>query len=206
MISVHNLNSQEENMPQNQAPETDKGYILMHEIEANSDISQRELSHKTGLSLGTVNLLLQKMIKQGLIKMETIPANRVIYMLTPKGMAEKAVKTVQYIRNHYRIIQETKDMIRGKLSLYHEKYDVILICRPGNELDNLVEVAVDEYRAQHPGRIVRSISEMQMLHPDRLSVTERTVILYLPEEASGRKPLLAALPAIHTASLLDVPV
>lgn len=81
-------------------PEHDKDYLLLSEIDANSDISQRDLSNKTGVSLGSVNLLMKKMIREGLIKMEMTHANRIIYMLTPKGMAEKAEKTVRYVRHH----------------------------------------------------------------------------------------------------------
>ena len=96
-------------MTPTQIPEHDKNYLLLSEIDANCDISQRELSDKTGVSLGSVNLLIKKMIREGLIKMEMINANRVIYMLTPNGMAEKAEKTVRYIRHHYNAIQEAKE-------------------------------------------------------------------------------------------------
>ena len=163
--------------------DNDKGYILMNEIEANQDISQRELSQKTGLSLGTVNLLLQKMIKQGLIKMETIPANRVIYMLTPIGIAEKAIKTVHYIKNHYQIIQESKNKIKQKLEQFHQQYDVIYVCKPESELDSLVQSAVDEYLAKHADRYVKMISITQAMHPDDLPDSDHSVIFYLPEEA-----------------------
>lgn len=70
------------------------------------------------------------MIKEGLIKMESIPANRVAYMLTPKGMMEKANKTYKYIKHHYRAIEETKTKIkktiiqlldeRGRIQLFDE--------------------------------------------------------------------------------------
>jgi len=37
--------------------------LILEELEKNSAITQRELSEKTGLSLGMVNLLLKKSIK-----------------------------------------------------------------------------------------------------------------------------------------------
>ncbi len=184
--------------------DTDKGFILMHEIEANQDISQRELSQKTGLSLGTVNLLLQKMIKQGLIKMETIPANRVIYMLTPIGLAEKAIKTVHYIKNHYQIIQATKNRIQHKIEQFHQQYDVIYICLPGNELDSLVQAAVDEYLAKHSDRYVRTISISQALHPDELPVSDNAIIFYLPEDALSSQTVLQTASSIPLVSLADM--
>jgi DNA-binding MarR family transcriptional regulator len=164
-------------------PDSDKGYILMQEIETHQTISQRELSQNTGLSLGTVNLLLQKMIRQGLIKMETIPANRVIYMLTPVGMAEKALKTVRYIRNHYQIIQETKTKIISKLDHYHQQFPVLYFCLPENELDSLVRTATEEYLAKHPHRIVRLISMRDAALANQLPDAAQAVILYLPDDS-----------------------
>lgn len=184
--------------------DNDKGYILMNEIESNQDISQRELSQKTGLSLGTVNLLLQKMIKQGLIKMETIPANRVIYMLTPIGIAEKAVKTVHYIRNHYQIIQETKSKIKQKLEQFHQQYDVIYISMPENELDSLVQTAVDEYLTKHADRCVKMISISQATHPADLPNSNNAVILYLPEETIIAKTTQQTASNIPLFSLADM--
>ena len=40
----------------------DSEVLILEELERNSDITQRELSEKTGLSLGMVNLLLKKFI------------------------------------------------------------------------------------------------------------------------------------------------
>jgi DNA-binding MarR family transcriptional regulator len=187
----------------NPAPNSDKEYFLLNEIEANQDISQRGLSQKTGLSLGTINLLLQKMIKQGLVKMETIPANRVIYMLTPVGLAEKAAKTVRYIRNHYHIIQETKEKIRQKLEYYHQQYAVLYICKSGNELDNLVKAAVDEYLGKHPDHHIQMISSTQAASPDNLPYSQHAIILYLPEESNNVQPIRHSGSSIPVASFLE---
>ena len=189
-------------MPANQSSDTDKGYILMHEIETHKEISQRELSQKTGLSLGTVNLLLQKMIKQGLVKMENIPTNRVIYMLTPAGMAEKAVKTVRYIRNHYQVIQETIDMIQQKLAQFHQQYDVIYVCEPENELATLMRTAVDVYLARHPGRVVHIVANAQVVSKEAETDGRKFVILYLPGETSGIDELSQSLSSVPLFSML----
>lgn len=189
-------------MPSSPSSDTDKSYILMHEIETHKDISQRELSHKTGLSLGTVNLLLQKMIKQGLIKMECIPANRVIYMLTPAGMAEKAIKTVRYIRNHYRIIQETIDLIQQKLAQFHQQYDVIYICEPENELAALMRTAVDIYLDRYPGRVVNIVANVQVASQAAASEDRKSAILFLPGETSSIDVLGQSMTDIPLFSML----
>jgi Winged helix-turn-helix DNA-binding len=57
--SVQKMNIKGDRMPITLSNDVDKKYSLLYEIDAHSDISQRQLSHITGLSLGTVNLLLQ---------------------------------------------------------------------------------------------------------------------------------------------------
>lgn len=169
-------------MTPTQIPEHDKDFILLGEIDANNDISQRELSHKTGLSLGSVNLLIQKMIREGLLKMEMIPANRVIYMLTPKGLAEKAEKTVRYVKRHYNAIQETKERIKRKLDQHEKQYERIIVCQPESELKDLVRATLDEYLREKP---MVNVSLMNRLELDQIEgQLAKTVVLYLPEESS----------------------
>lgn len=127
----------------------DKSYVLLHEIDDNHEVTQRELAAKSGLSLGSVNILLKKMIHEGLVKMESIPANRVVYMLTPAGFVEKAQKTVRYVRHHYRVIESTKELIKTRLKKFHESYDVILVQRSEDEFDIMLEAAIQEYKNQN---------------------------------------------------------
>lgn len=122
----------------------DKEFVIMENIDHNSFVTQRELSEKTGISLGSVNILLNKMVSEGLIKVEKIPANRVMYMLTPKGMVEKINKTYNYIRLHYKRINETKEKVKALLNglLTCNKYIYILTCK--DEINELLKTAVRE--------------------------------------------------------------
>lgn len=167
-------------MSPTQVPDHDKDYILLKEIDDNSELTQRELSHRTGLSLGSVNWLIQKMIREGLIKMETIPANRVIYILTPQGMAEKASKAVQYIRHHYNAIQSTKDRIRRKLDRLCVEYQQIICCLPDGELRGLVEMTVGEYLRERSGVQIRMVESRELGSIEDGS--KGTIVLFLPDD------------------------
>ena len=72
----------------------DREEKVLNCISKNENISQRELSLHTGISLGSINLIIKKMVKKGLVKIERINTNTLKYMLTPKGFAEKAMKTL----------------------------------------------------------------------------------------------------------------
>ncbi len=122
----------------------DKEYIVLSEIEKNSKITQRELSKKTELSLGSVNILLNKMAKEGLIKIKQIPMNRVLYMLTPAGMSEKIRKTSAYIKYHYNYINETKTRITSVIQELQKQHNSICIILDQDEIGNIVMQIANE--------------------------------------------------------------
>lgn len=95
-----------------QGENMDKEYQVLDLIEAGYGLTQREIAIKTGISLGSVNLLLKKMAAEGVIKFEKMPPNRFVYMLTPKGFCEKIAKTHYYIRVYYASIERTRRHIR----------------------------------------------------------------------------------------------
>ena len=122
----------------------DKEHIILEEINENKHISQRQLAHTTELSLGSINLLLKKMIKEGLIKMESIPANRVAYMLTPKGMMEKANKTYKYIKHHYRAIEETKTKIKKTIIQLLDENKTLYVLLNQDEMSHITRTSIEE--------------------------------------------------------------
>ncbi len=79
-------------------------YEVLNHLQENELTTQRKISSRTGLSLGAVNLLLKKMARKGLIKVEKLNARTMRYILTPKGLEEKSRLTYRYIRNSYRQI------------------------------------------------------------------------------------------------------
>ncbi len=79
-------------------------YEVLTHLQENEITTQRKISKRTGLSLGAVNLLLKKMVRKGLVKVEKLSARSVRYILTPKGMQEKSRLTYQYIRKSYKQI------------------------------------------------------------------------------------------------------
>ena len=187
-------------MQTNQLPEMDKGFILLQAIEQDGDVSQRELSSRTGLSLGSVNLLLQKMVHEGLIKMRSIPTNRVVYMLTPRGMTEKAHKTVRYIQRHYQMIESTKELIREQLEAYHTRYETLYICLPDNELDELIVQVVEVYQTKYPSRKLHLVIDEKIPQQDQSD----SIVLKIPTDAAVVQQATGRF-SIPQASLFDKP-
>jgi DNA-binding MarR family transcriptional regulator len=121
----------------------------MSEVSENENVTQRELSKKLGVSVSTVNVLMNKMIREGLIKMTQVSQKQVLYMLTPVGMMEKAQKTVRYLKGHYRAIYETKEKIKSILDELNQENDVIYVLMGNDEMSEILSVAIHEYKSKH---------------------------------------------------------
>ena len=132
---------------------------ILEEMEKEPIISQRELSERTGLSLGMVNILVKKCIKTGLVKVENLNARTVKYILTPKGINEKAKKTLRYIRSSYRFLVEISDKIEKTVKEDVEnKKNVYLYGDKDEIMEILVEVL---HRNNKSFEIIDEIEEIE---------------------------------------------
>jgi len=80
----------------------DTNFRLMKILEANSDLSQREMGKLLGLSFGGINYCLNALVAKGLVKIENFSQNQnkfgYVYLLTPSGIAEKAAMTSSFLK------------------------------------------------------------------------------------------------------------
>ena len=79
-------------------------YKVLTHLQGYEQTSQRNISKRTGLSLGAVNILIKKMVRKGLVKVEKLNSRTVRYIITPQGMKEKTRLTYQFVRSSYRRI------------------------------------------------------------------------------------------------------
>ena len=88
---------------------------ILTQIEAGKKISQRSLANELGIALGLTNSLIRKLVKKGWVKVINVRPNRVRYLITPTGVAEKARMTRSYLDNTLRLYTETRERIRRGL-------------------------------------------------------------------------------------------
>src|SRR5688500_4834447 len=87
---------------------------ILGEIEAGGGVSQRALSRKMGIALGLTNLLLRRSIDNGWIRVRRVRANRVVYLLTPNGIAQKARMTRACFAASIRFYGETRQRVHDR--------------------------------------------------------------------------------------------
>jgi len=85
---------------------------ILEEIDNDHVPSQRDLAVKLNISLGLVNSFIKRLANKGYFKITSVPKNRVRYILTPKGAAEKARLTYEYIQYSYRFYKNVREKLK----------------------------------------------------------------------------------------------
>ena len=97
---------------------------LLKQLQDNPNMSQRRLSKELDVSLGKINYCLKALAEKGWVKMESfVHSDRkagYLYVLTPKGIRQKATLTVNFLRrkeaeyeNLSKEIAQLRDEIRN---------------------------------------------------------------------------------------------
>jgi DNA-binding MarR family transcriptional regulator len=75
--------------------------------------SQRDLAKDLNISLGLVNSFIKRLAKKGYFKITLLPKNRMRYIMTPKGVAEKSRLTYEYIQYSYNFYKNARQKLRN---------------------------------------------------------------------------------------------
>ena len=88
---------------------------LLYLLEQHPGLSQRELAHRLGISLGRVNYCLQALAAKGWLKLENFrqsPAkHRYIYVLTPDGIATRSALAAGFLKGKLAQYEQLKAQI-----------------------------------------------------------------------------------------------
>lgn len=79
----------------------DTHFRVLRLLRENPEMSQRELAEAVGVSVGGIHYVLNALIGKGLVKLGNFTAaedkRRYAYVLTPKGIAQKAALTRAFL-------------------------------------------------------------------------------------------------------------
>jgi DNA-binding MarR family transcriptional regulator len=85
---------------------------ILNEIDGSRIPSQRDLARKLNVSLGLVNSFIKRLAQKGYFKVTNVSKNRIRYILTPKGIAEKTRLTCDYIQFSFGYYQKSRQDFR----------------------------------------------------------------------------------------------
>ena len=97
-------------------PHEQHTHRLLTEIEAGTNVSQRSLAKNLGIAVGLTNLIIRRLVRRGWIRMVQVRPNRVSYLLTPAGIAEKAKMSRDSLRYSVRFYSEVRHRVGARFA------------------------------------------------------------------------------------------
>ena len=91
------------------------------EIKQNPSLTQRSLAHRLNISLGLTNAILQNLIHRGWVKAQKMTGRKILYLITPQGMARAANLVYDRFRETQNYYQYTKEMLTSYLTDLYTK-------------------------------------------------------------------------------------
>lgn len=164
--------------------------LVLSQIYQNDVVSQRQLTEKTNLSLGSVNIILNRLITRGWIKIEKVSARQLRYILTPQGIARCTRKTVAFVKHAYRQIQ----FLQQALTAIHQEHpgNTLVLYGDNDEIYQILIQAASEHKLDVI--CVRDCKEIDKTnHP----------IAIVWQEKQERDCQSARIPVIHIIRQLD---
>jgi predicted transcriptional regulator len=88
---------------------------MLEAVHEDSRVTQRGLASKLGIALGLANIYLKRMVHKGFIKVVNVQPNRISYLVTPRGIAEKARLTYEFMDYSLHLYGEVRQHLRTAL-------------------------------------------------------------------------------------------
>ena len=118
---------------------------VLAEIERDPQTSQRTISGRLGIALGLTNSILRRLVRKGLVTTRALPANRLAYHLTPKGIADKTRLFIDYVRTTTNFFCILRNVVNEKLKRLQAERGAKTVAVVGiNELSDAVFLATRE--------------------------------------------------------------
>lgn len=99
-------------------------YKILNSLQENPQVSQRDLAKELGVSLGKANYCLRALIEKGWVKarnfQESANKKAYVYLLTPKGIEEKARVTMRFLK--YKM--QEYETLKREISKMHQELEL----------------------------------------------------------------------------------
>jgi len=100
---------------------TKKHLDTLLEIKDNPSLTQRSLAHRLNISLGLTNAIIKNLIHRGLIKAKKDTGRKLLYIITPQGMANVSRLMYNRFQETLHYYHYTKDLLTAYLIKLYQK-------------------------------------------------------------------------------------
>jgi DNA-binding MarR family transcriptional regulator len=99
----------------NTSSEAARELALLENIENDPDVTQATLATKLDVAVGTINWHIKRLIEKGYVKIKRAERKKLRYLITPEGIALRAVLTMDYIEQQFLLYRNTRQHVRAHL-------------------------------------------------------------------------------------------
>jgi DNA-binding MarR family transcriptional regulator len=168
---------------------------ILEAIDCQETPSQRDLAQSLNISLGLVNSFVRRLAKKGYFKITHLPRNRIRYILTPKGAAEKSRLTYTYIQLSLHFYKDARRKFRELLqNLECQGIGTIAFFGAGDMTEigclSIQETALQLVAIADPLRVGEELFGKTIIKPEALTEYEIDKIIitstdHTPQEATA---------------------
>jgi DNA-binding MarR family transcriptional regulator len=166
-------------------PQDFKSLQILEEIDNTHSPSQRYLANKLNISLGLANSFIKRLARKGYVKITTIPRNRVKYILTPQGFAEKTRLTYEFIHYSFSLYKDAIKKVTDLLNDLEKKKVKKVVFYGVNDLAEIASISLKTMDIDLVGVVddskngrrfldftIRTTAELREMEFDRIIVTD----------------------------------
>jgi len=94
---------------------TDRDLTILTAVAENGRLTQRHLARDLGIAVSLANLYVRRLAMKGFIRVINFRPNRIRYVLTPKGIAERSRLTYAYMCRTFERYREARQALKDAL-------------------------------------------------------------------------------------------
>jgi DNA-binding MarR family transcriptional regulator len=109
---------------------------LLETIERDPDVTQASIATQLDVAVGTVNWHLKRLIEKGYVKIKRANRKKLRYIITPEGIAFRALLTVDYIEQQFLLYRNTRQRVKDGIERVRQAgYDRLSLRGEGDVAD-----------------------------------------------------------------------
>jgi len=135
----------------------EKELKVIEEISRETRLTQREISRRTKLSLGAVNIIIKRLMKRGMVKTRNLNPRKIEYIITPKGFTEKTRKTYNYVLKTVNLVKLVREEIAKIVLEEYNRGQKKFLILGNDDLADIIELALKGFDYER----VQSIAEVK---------------------------------------------
>jgi DNA-binding MarR family transcriptional regulator len=107
--------------------------IILEKIEQNPNITQASIANQLGVAVGTVNWHVKRLIQKGYVKVRRVARRKLLYIITPEGLALRANLTLDYIQSSFEMYRLVRNRVQVAIERIKEHgYSAVQISGNGD--------------------------------------------------------------------------